>query len=151
MYFSTFDPYDEKYDIFLTSVIQREENHIDESSECIICWEHSTSLNQIYPLDYTSIIHKTCKCNVSIHDKCLRIWIKTNKTCPICRTEVRCLDMTFSESSEQMVQNCGVFLGEYKNIFYIIFAYLIFLQISIFYMLVINDKINEDFYLDTVL
>ena len=147
MYFSTYDPYDEKYDLFLRDIIKKEdlllkkqhENENDHIKECIICWEESSALNEVTYLQLTNIIHISCQCNVHIHDKCLYIWTKNNRSCPICRTPTSFLDMSFRDESENIIHILYIFLQDYKNIFYIIFGYLIFLQIFIFYFLVIKE------------
>jgi hypothetical protein len=158
MYFSTYDPYDERYDIFLRDIIQREDhefnknnenNENDGNKECIICWEPSAILNEVNCLQVTTIIHIPCQCNVYIHDKCLRVWIKSNHSCPICRVPTDLLDVSFSEVSENIFRVWYIFLHEYKNIFHIIFFYLLFLQISIIYFLVV-DQTTYDEISDTV-
>lgn len=145
MYFSTYDPYDEKYDVFLRDIIKKEdlffkkknENH--DIKECIICWEKSTSLNEVSCLQLTNIIHIKCQCNVDIHETCLRIWTKKNHSCPICRIPTNFLDISFSDHSENIIHIWCIFFKDYKSIFYIVFGYLFFLQILIFYFLVIKE------------
>jgi hypothetical protein len=40
-------------------------------------------------LDHVSIVSsKSCYCKYKFHDKCLRVWLKRKKTCPMCR---RCM------------------------------------------------------------
>ena len=33
--------------------------------------------------------NKSCDCEYKFHDKCLRIWLKRQKTCPTCRRHIR--------------------------------------------------------------
>lgn len=146
MYFSVYDPYDEKYDVFLRDIIIKEDiliknrNENDNEKECIICWETSNILHEVSYLQLTNIIRTTCNCNVHIHENCLCIWINDNHSCPICRTPVTVLNISFNNSTEQHVFRIWyIFLHKYKNIFYILFAYLLFLQISMFYFLVISQ------------
>lgn len=145
MYFSIYDPYDEKYDIFLRDIIKHEDilfkkHNENDIKECIICWEESTNLNEVTHLQLTNIIDIKCQCNVHIHEKCLRLWVKNYHSCPICRTHANLLDISFSDTSENIISIWYIFLQEYKNIFYIIFTYLVFLQISIFYFLIMQES-----------
>lgn len=142
MYYLTYDPYDEKYDMFLRDIIKREDetfqnNNKNNSEECIICLENSSILNEVHCLQLTNIIHITCQCNVFIHDKCLEKWVNKYNSCPICRTPYNILNISFSGPTENIFRFCNTLLCEYKTIFYVIFTYLIFLQISIFYFLII--------------
>ena len=46
-------------------------------SECTICL-----------LQYTEDTKKTTECNHTFHDECIGRWLQTNKSCPLCRTEL---------------------------------------------------------------
>lgn len=139
MYFRTFDPYDDKYDVFSRD-IKKKENIITDNIECIICLTQSTELNQVYHLDFIDFINKSCECNTCIHEACLRTWIKNNSSCPICRNKLQILDMTIVELGEDFMHISYNFLNEYKQMVCIIFIYLLFLQIAFFYMIFIHQK-----------
>lgn len=143
MYFGTFDPYDDNYDIFLREINQKE-NIMPDNNECIICWSQSTELNEVYYLNFVNYINKPCRCNVSIHDSCLRAWIKQSNSCPICRSEIQLLDMTIIEINEEPIYVSYMFLQQYIKILSIFFSYFFFLQITILYILIINQKINDN-------
>lgn len=152
MYFSTYDPYDDRYDLFLRETIQKEDlvlKNNNDNKECIICWEKSTSLDEVCCLQVINIIHMTCLCNVYIHEKCLCTWVKNNNSCPICRTPASFLDISLSSINENIIHIWYIFLYEYKRIIYIIFSYLICLQIFMVYFLIIR-KITYDEISNTV-
>ena len=47
--------------------------------ECIVCFTK-------VKCDYTPyIFDKKCECEYIIHDDCLKEWLSTSPTCPICR------------------------------------------------------------------
>ena len=48
--------------------------------ECFICYEPYT-----ISLKTQAIYNKLCNCDGWIHKRCLDIWYKTQKKCPICR------------------------------------------------------------------
>lgn len=60
--------------------VNKEEVHI-----CFICYE-----NEIPPIKLNSGTYylKNCKCDCFVHEKCLTIWYKKNKKCPICRLPI---------------------------------------------------------------
>jgi len=47
--------------------------------ECVICL-NSTVIN-----NEPDVFNKTCKCKYTFHDACLKNWLFTNPSCPICR------------------------------------------------------------------
>jgi hypothetical protein len=145
IYFSTYNPYDEKYDYFLDYINKKEqETIVDTTNECAICLTTSTISNKLETLKSTKIINKSCNCNVYIHETCLRNWVKIALTCPICRSKLYYLNYSFVETSEKFIRGSYLFLVEYKDILLIILCYLCFLQTCIFCIIIINYKINEE-------
>jgi hypothetical protein len=145
IYFSTYDPYDEKYDYFLDYIHKKEqETIVDNTNECAICLSTSTIANRLQNLKSIKIIDKSCDCNVYIHETCLRNWVKIALTCPICRSKLDYLDYSFAETSEKIIRISYLFLIEYKDILLILVCYLCFLQTCIFCIIMINYKINEE-------
>jgi len=104
MYFSTFDPYDEKYDIFLHELnikdnFDKKKVFDEEDLCCIICLEIDTSFNKIKNMQAITDIKLFCNCNVYIHTNCLEFWIKKRNTCPICLTKITQIDSIFKKES----------------------------------------------------
>jgi hypothetical protein len=103
MYYSIFDPYDEKYDIFLRQLNVKkdfsEKVFDNEDLCCIICLEIDTSFNKIKNMQSISSINLFCNCNVYIHEYCLDSWIKKTKTCPICLTKITQIDSIFTSDT----------------------------------------------------
>ena len=69
-----------------------DDNHsfdLIDANECFICFEIKT-INELKPfnLKNQTVYLKSCKCDGSIHNECLKTWISKNKKCPICRTKV---------------------------------------------------------------
>jgi len=75
MYFNTFNHYSD-------------DDIIYDDAQCIICWDKSTTNNNIYKMQIllsSSIYYTSCTCNGHFHDKCLLKWIYKTQSCPICR------------------------------------------------------------------
>lgn len=145
IYFSTYDPYDEKYDYFLHSINEKEQRVLDvNNNECAICLATSTITNDVEPLNTIKIVKKSCECNVYIHEICLRNWVRIELSCPICRSKLEYLDSSFLETSKKFIYVWYVFFIQNKNILLILFLYLCFLQTCAFLMIIINYKINEE-------
>jgi hypothetical protein len=87
MLFRVFEHYDHNQDIYY-SIDQ--ENEVNKSDECFICYEFQTD-SELTPISLRSELNyiKECTCNGWIHKKCLDLWCKKNKKCPICRIEIR--------------------------------------------------------------
>jgi hypothetical protein len=83
MYFTTFNHYDDdNIDIY-------KENDVVDL--CLICWEPSTTNNEICKmksLGFYFYFYKSCTCNGSFHHVCLLKWINKTKSCPICRIKI---------------------------------------------------------------
>jgi hypothetical protein len=83
MYFTTFNHYDDdNIDIY------KENDLIDI---CLICWEPSTTNNEICKmksLRFYFYFYKSCACNGSFHHMCLMKWINKTNSCPICRIKI---------------------------------------------------------------
>lgn len=86
MLFRVFEHYDHNQDICYCI---DQENKNNKPEECFICYENQTEskLNTISLRSELNYI-KDCTCNGWIHKKCLDIWYKKNKKCPICRIEI---------------------------------------------------------------
>ena len=58
-------------------------------NECFICFEYKID-DKFSPITLKTqkIYFKNCNCDGAIHNKCLNIWIQSNKSCPICRINV---------------------------------------------------------------
>jgi hypothetical protein len=81
MLFRLCDHYDDNYPIV-------DNNQVD-IYECFICFEIINKNDLRYSkLNKQSMFIKNCKCDGNIHKKCLKIWFDTNRSCPICRTNV---------------------------------------------------------------
>jgi hypothetical protein len=77
MYFTTFNHYEDT-DIY----------NDDHDDICLICWEPSTTNNNIYKMKSlisSFFYYKSCTCNGSFHHPCLLKWIYKTHSCPICR------------------------------------------------------------------
>ena len=80
MYFTTFNHYDD--DNYISY------NHIYNDEQCLICWETSTTNNNIYKMQsllIPSIYYANCSCNAYFHNDCLLKWVYKTHSCPICR------------------------------------------------------------------
>lgn len=104
MYYSIFDPYDEKYDIFLHQLNNKEnldnKKLFDEEDLCcIICLETDASFNKIKNMQSITDIKLFCNCNIYIHKYCLESWMKKRNTCPICLTKITQIDSIFKRES----------------------------------------------------
>jgi hypothetical protein len=81
MYFTTFNHYEDT-DIY----------NDDQDDICLICWEPSTTNNNIYkmkPLISSLFYYKSCTCNGPFHRPCLLKWIYKTHSCPICRIIIK--------------------------------------------------------------
>ena len=47
--------------------------------ECVICLNSTVIINE------PDVFNKNCKCKYTFHDACLKNWLYTNPSCPICR------------------------------------------------------------------
>jgi len=84
MYFTTFNHYDDDDNNDYFSY-----NHIYNDEQCLICWETSTTNNNIYKMQsllIPSIYYTNCSCNSYFHNECLLKWVYKTHSCPICRT-----------------------------------------------------------------
>jgi hypothetical protein len=84
MYFTTFNHYDDDDNNDYFSY-----NHIYNDEQCLICWETSTTNNNIYKMQsllIPSIYYTNCSCNAYFHNECLLKWVYKTHSCPICRT-----------------------------------------------------------------
>jgi hypothetical protein len=84
MYFTTFNHYDDDDNNDYFSY-----NHIYNDHQCLICWETSTTNNNIYKMQsllIPSIYYTNCSCNSYFHNECLLKWVYKTHSCPICRT-----------------------------------------------------------------
>jgi hypothetical protein len=84
MYFTTFNHYDDDDNNDYFSY-----NHIYNDHQCLICWETSTTNNNIYKMQsllIPSIYYTNCSCNAYFHNECLLKWVYKTHSCPICRT-----------------------------------------------------------------
>lgn len=91
MYFAIFDPYDEKYDIFLHEYNKTQEDNCleintnnKEDNSCLICWDTNITETPTR-LQNMKNITSYCYCNILVHEDCLYEWIKKTNSCPICR------------------------------------------------------------------
>ena len=95
MCFTTFNHYDDDYISY---------NNIYNDQPCIICWDTSTTNNNIYKMQFLlnpSIYYTNCSCNAYFHNDCLLKWIYKTHSCPICRIKLEFnlnenLPLTFS-------------------------------------------------------
>jgi hypothetical protein len=85
MYFTTFNHYDDdNIDIYI-------DRHND-TDMCLICWEPSTTNNNICKMTssvFNLYFYKSCTCNASFHHPCLLKWINKTNSCPICRSKIQ--------------------------------------------------------------
>jgi hypothetical protein len=81
MIFRVYEHYDDNQTIY---------SSYDKPSECFICYELSTELEPCpISLKYQLNYNKKCKCDGWIHKRCLDIWYKKQKKCPVCRLEIQ--------------------------------------------------------------
>jgi hypothetical protein len=86
MYFSTFNHYDDNNIIYDDA-----HNIIYNDEKCLICWDKSTSKNNIYKMQTllsSSMYDTSCSCNGYFHNPCLMKWIYKTNSCPICRIKL---------------------------------------------------------------
>jgi hypothetical protein len=85
MYFTTFNHYDDdNIDIYI--------NKTNDTDMCLICWEQSTTNNNICKMTssvFNLYFYKSCTCNASFHHPCLLKWINKTNSCPICRSKIQ--------------------------------------------------------------
>lgn len=60
----------------MNKLMQTQENEIEENTSCAVC------------LDIDNKIMIKFACSHSYHKDCIVEWLKSNKTCPICREEM---------------------------------------------------------------
>jgi hypothetical protein len=108
MYFPIFDPYDEKYDIFLDEYNKSQEDNClennQEDNSCLICWDTNTIENPIR-IQKTKNIISYCNCNILVHEDCLHKWIRKTNSCPICREPMN-LTIFHSTSTHKYLVMC---------------------------------------------
>jgi hypothetical protein len=86
MYFTTFNHCDDNHIIY-----DNDHNIIYNDEKCLICWDKSTSSNNIYKMQTllsSSIYDISCTCNGYFHNPCLMKWIYKTNSCPICRIKL---------------------------------------------------------------
>ena len=77
MYFNTCEHYDN------IGIIYHEEN-----KDCFICFDEKIpNENKPTKLRYQNLYIKTCDCDGTVHNYCLKKWFDKHKKCPICRIE----------------------------------------------------------------
>ena len=91
MYFSRCDHYlcdaDDLDNTDNTDTLENmnEANHIIECNICFVCLEVKDPCQNEYCITlHNNLYIKVCKCNGWIHKRCLNIWYKQNKQCPVC-------------------------------------------------------------------
>ncbi|KAF5286398.1 hypothetical protein FQA39_LY16318 [Lamprigera yunnana] len=57
--------------------LRRKRNKEDHNNVCIICFDELRSYSSLY-----------LPCNHIFHEDCVRKWMSTNRTCPICRSTI---------------------------------------------------------------
>jgi hypothetical protein len=58
----------------------------DETNKiCLICWASSKEDMPVKCLKEFSYFISDCECNALFHDSCLKLWVKSAVSCPICR------------------------------------------------------------------
>ena len=74
---------------------ENNETIIADIKECFICFEDDTNNSfKIINLKDQLICIKNCLCNGSIHNECLKKWIDTHNSCPVCRKTVLEMNQT---------------------------------------------------------
>lgn len=77
-----------------------------EPDKCSVCHE-ILNINQL---------HRTLPCTHSFHPHCIDEWlIKSNKTCPICRTEIHVNSNTSVGSNTSVDSNVSVNVGNFRH------------------------------------
>jgi len=129
MFFCTYQHYDyeEPHDYL---------NQID-IIECFICFEIKI-IDEDNPirLQEQPFYLRECECDSYVHRKCLKMWIDTNKNCPICRKMVREKSYTLRIIEKYVPYGTYIYLFIISidiNIFKILFVYLfLYIIIGIF-------------------
>jgi hypothetical protein len=67
---------------------EKEQENRLEQKECFICFENDMNNTTIIDLNDQTLYIKNCSCKGIIHLVCLRKWIDTNRSCPVCRNIV---------------------------------------------------------------
>jgi hypothetical protein len=93
---------------------------------CSICLEENDNNKYIFTKGYSFIQNNICysidcKCNVQVHEDCIRIWLNQNNKCIICNKNIPPLENLDDKIKEQLKE---LYLFE-------IFILLILLQINI--------------------
>jgi hypothetical protein len=60
----------------------------NDNNSCIVCWTTDDYKNRLqYLKDFDEYVI-SCDCNVLIHCDCLKQWMQTTNSCPICRKKI---------------------------------------------------------------
>ena len=80
--------------------LERQNTQTNDGADCPICREGMEESVALYP------------CNHTFHLQCIRRWLQTHDTCPVCRTQVRPFSQALRELSltslRQMAQDRGL-------------------------------------------
>jgi len=120
--------------------------------ECFICYEFIT-FNKFTPisLKHKLFYVKTCGCDGSVHESCLKLWLDKNNNCPICRNKLKEKTNIDTIIYTYLPYNI-IFTFYYNKItfkiirFFVIFFFLY--SIIDFYSVVLINKFNQPNYTD---
>lgn len=120
-------------------------NYNDKSCiECFVCFEYKTESedNPIHLIKQNMYITK-CKCDGSVHNKCLQIWFYSNMNCPICRKSV----VEKNATNDAIYRYVPVNFSFKKSITKITLLFLLMYVMFDFYVFIIYTKrrFREDF------
>lgn len=105
-----------------------ETHSIIYNENCYICYEIKC-INNEYPiyLENQKLYNNICKCNIILHNYCLKHFINLNKKCPICRINV----IVFNNNSKKFLL---------YFIFYFYLYYVIYFTIFTIDYIILKDK-----------
>jgi hypothetical protein len=122
-----------------------------DRKECFICFEDEITNNfKIINLKDQVICIKSCLCNGLIHNECLKKWIDSHKSCPVCRKSVLEINQTIFIIHRYSPFCINIYLGVktacIKFISFVTFICLLYVTFDYFVtILVVRSDLYEDF------
>ena len=142
MLFRVCEQYNDEEVLYNNNNNNNNNNNILDVIECFICFE-TISINELNQnkLSNQSIFFKICDCDGNIHNRCLKMWFDTHKSCPICRNNViekNCISFLVVK---YLPFGNYIYLGIYNFLFIyikIIFLFIYYIKIIFLFIFIYN-------------
>ena len=105
-------------------------NNEEKPDACLVCFGHENDENgRFIDLDQNRNYGKKCECKLHIHEYCFERWYYTDKSCPICRVEIK--HQSLSNRCQQCIHK-GINFCAQMIVVYIVLALIYLVGRNIF-------------------